>query len=548
MSLLAVLKGTSSTLANTLVTHLFLYPFSSSVMSKYTNNSTVRQDAHDEIETKFCGGHADDLDTSSTSLHLDGGSPTLKVEGAEVFVYHGSTRQYRLQKLSDLNTDDRTFAPSGHNILSDAVAQFYKALARALDDKDFRLEGEFDCANAYVKTGMSTSQFRALPKVNADTLYPYYYRHSSGVKGNLVYDKILPPSGEAPTGRVSCINVKRAGELSEFLPNGHVVYLGGDHEETDLPRHQSRSLDPNSHSKYVQYRPHASLVGPGAVDNENLYISSPFPHTWRGGETGGLNIALARLHNGHFLYWSTDCSPSAGSQISQLPFHDISTDFFYDRTGAIFQPWPIYVNDEPVQRYDLFEGAWVMRGTHLVQDVREHNYPPGVLDRLRGGFFRSCATEVVPSFSRILSRLLKAKQSVERHGGKMFGFNERPDGVVQCDIQSLATYVRLPVDALLAFIPVYGSSFLLFRGTVSFLCMEEMKGVFEITKPLPTGPWMRGQLLDTGTGLLYSRSNNKYFSVTNRGGVSWITEYTRPGLPLRKDLVLEPVIAGVYAT
>lgn len=516
-------------------------------MPSYANNSNVRQAVHDEIETRFCDGHADDLDSSSTSLHLDDGNPSLKVEGAVVYVYNGTTRQYRLQKLSDLSTDDRTFAPSGHIILSDAVVQLYKALARALDDKDFRLEGKFDCANAYVKTGMSTSQFRALPKVKADTLYPYYYRHSSDVKGNLVYDKILPPSGEAPTRRVSCINVKQAGELSELLPNGQVVYLGGEeHEEKDIQQH-SRSVDPNPHAKYVQYRPQAPLLGPGAVDNEDLYISSPFPQTWKGCETGGLNIALARLRNGHFLYWSTDCSPSPGSQISKLPFRHISTEFFHDQTGAIFQPWPIYVNDEPIQRFDLFEGAWVMRGTHLVEQVQDHDYPPGVLDRLRGGFFRGCATEVAPSFSRILSRLLKARQSVERHGGKMFGFNDTPDGVVQCDIQSLATHVRLPVDALLAFIPVYSSSFLLFRGTVNFLCMEEMQGVFEITKPLPTGRWMRGHLLDTGTGLLYSRSNNKYFSVANTGGVSWMTEYTGPGLPRRKRLVLEPVIAGVYA-
>lgn len=516
-------------------------------MPRYAKSPAVRQSAHDEIETKFCGGHADDLDSSSTSLHLDEGNPILKVEGSAVYVYHGNARQYRVRKLSDLRTDDRVFTSSGHIILSAAVVKFYKALTTALDDKLFRLGGKFDCANAYVKTEISSSEFRDLPKVEADTWYPYYYKHSSALKGNLVYDNILPPSGDPPTRRVSCINVKQAGDLSELLPDGHVVYLGGDHGEKDLPNPQYRPVAPNPHAKYVQYKPHAPLLGPGAVDDEDLYISSPFPQTSRASDRG-LNVGLALLRTGHFLYWATDCSPSPGNQISPLPFHEISTESFWGPAGVLLKSWPIWVDDEIVQQYDVFQGAWVMRGTHLVQDVNDQDYPAGVLDRLRGGFFRTCSREVDPSFNRILSRLLKAKQSVQRLGGKMFGFVDKPGGIVECDIQSLATYLRLPLDALLSFIPLYGSSFQLFRGTVNFLCLEEMKGVFEITKPLPTGPWMRGQLFDTGTGLLYSHSNHKFFSVTRREGVSWVTEYTGPGLSTRKDLVLAPFIAGVYHT
>lgn len=55
-----------------------------------------------------------------------------------------------------------------------------------------------------------------------------------------------------------------------------------------------------------------------------------------------------------------------------------------------------------------------MHNTHLVQDVNDQDYPAGALDRLRGGFFRTSSRDVVPSFDRILSRLLKAKQSVQR--------------------------------------------------------------------------------------------------------------------------------------
>ena len=75
-----------------------------------------------------------------------------------------------------------------------------------------------------------------------------------------------------------------------------------------------------------------------------------------------------------------------------------------------------------------------------------------------------------------------------------------------------------------------------------------MKGVFEITNSLPTGPKICGQLFDTGTGLLYTRLNDTFFSVTRREGVSWVTEHTGSGLSIWKDLVLAPFIAGGYHT
>ena len=179
----------------------------------------------------------------------------------------------------------------------------------------------------------------------------------------------------------------------------------------------------------MRYKSHAPLLGPRAVDKGDLYISSPFPQTWRATDRG-LNVGLAPLRTGHFLYWATNCSPSPGNQISLLPFHEIPKECFRDPAGIVLKTWPIYVDDEVVQQYDVFQGAWDMRGTHLVQDVNDQDYPPGVLDRLRGGFFRTCSREVVPSFERILPPPLKAKQSVQRLGGKMFGFIDKPGGIV----------------------------------------------------------------------------------------------------------------------
>ena len=122
--------------------------------------------------------------------------------------------------------------------------QFYKAFATALDEKVFRFKGNFDCANAYIKTDISKTQLHDLLEVDAIAWCPYYYSHSSKPKGNLLYDNTLPAApADPPNRRVSCIIVKQAGDLSELLPNGHVVYLGGYHgEKTSLVTDLAPSL------------------------------------------------------------------------------------------------------------------------------------------------------------------------------------------------------------------------------------------------------------------------------------------------------------------
>ena len=428
------------------------------------------------------------------------------------------------------------------------MVKTYKAFTKALHDNMFRLKGKFDCANEYIRRSLTSTEFMNLPKVRADRLFPYYFKHSeeNSVKGIVEYSAVLPPNpiDGTPTRRVTCVNVKRHGTLVQHIQDRTVVYLGGDHSDLHSSmENTARSFSDSQDCKYVQYNSPTTVAGPGAFEEEDLYISSPFPDTWRGTEDG-LNVGIAKLKTGHFLYWATDCSPAPGQQLSALPLRDVPKCAFLGDRGIRFQSWPIFVNDEPVNHFEIFEGAWVMRGHHLVQEAQEGAYPAGVLDRLRGGFFRGCGKEVMPSLSCILSLIMKAKQSVEQYGGKMFGFDETPDGIIQCDIQSLSAHVRVPVDALLAFISTYSSSYMLFRGTVDFLRRRDMEGIFEITKPLPVGRWMRGRVLDTGTGLLYYVPARKYFEVECKDGVSWLSEYNGPGTAVRKELKLAPLITG----
>ena len=95
------------------------------------------------------------------------------------------------------------------------MVKTYKAFTKALHDNMFRLKGKFDCANEYIRRSLTSTEFMNLPKVRADRLFPYYFKHSEEnyVKGIVEYSAVLPPNpiDGTPTRRVTCVNVKRHG-------------------------------------------------------------------------------------------------------------------------------------------------------------------------------------------------------------------------------------------------------------------------------------------------------------------------------------------------
>lgn len=173
-------------------------------------------------------------------------------------------------------------------------------------------------------------------------------------------------------------------------------------------------------TKDVRYNFDKAVAGPGGVESGDVRISSPFSNTWRG-EVGDLNVGLANLRNGHFLYWGTPYQPGKGLQLSALPLKEIPIIEFYMLKEIMC--WPEEVGDDQVPESFLesileriIEGAWVTRGGRLVHEVDVEKYPAVVLDRLRGGFFRDHDDEVFTQVPRIWVRLKKTLASIERLG------------------------------------------------------------------------------------------------------------------------------------
>ena len=490
---------------------------------RYRNSSTIRRDSHDELETRFAGGHADLLDTSSTSLHLDAGDPKIRKIGSQIHLYHGDEHVYELERLSDIGLHDRVLRPHGQIPLSGTAKKLYKALTKAIDRKLFRLRGRYDCLNEYIRTGLTESEFEALPVIRADVFCPYYYKRSSSIMGEIAYNKIIPPGNEGYRRRVFCINVKREGALDNLLPDRIVVYLGGLHDVSDGgPSSLSRPADEETRkisTKYLEYRYDEVQLGPAGEDFEKILIASPFPKTWPR-RTEGVNFALAKLRNGHFLYWTTYVQPDPGEQLCNLPLDEIPRAPF--NTPADFKTWPVYEGDTDLA--SIFEGAWVLRGDRLVLPVKDNDYPEGVLTRLREGFFRVPPREVFPLIYRIEPRIKKAIGSLNRYGASMFGFDEDPDGTIKCDIEGLACYLKLSSECLLAFMGFMLSSYRYFKGIISFLLTQKGEGKFMIEGAIPVGPWMRGVVTETNSGLLYVSTTKKYYSYETINEVSWLSE------------------------
>lgn len=509
-------------------------------MSRYTESSELLQHAFDLLETRFADGHADALNSSSTSLHLDAGDPNLRRIRNGIHVYHGEEQQYQIKRISDLQIDDRAHSPHGHILLSSSVKKAYKALSNAIDHKMFRLQGNYDCANHYIRLEMTNAEFRKLPKIEADMLFPYYFKHSSLMKGIVNFSKVLPPSHMEHQRVIKVINVGTTGSLVNSISDGTVVYLGGNHDAQGVAGKTAtgNQKQMETSTKYARYR-YWNKYGPGGDDTSGIVIASPFPRTWSAIESG-LNVALAELHNGHYLYWGTEFQPQPGLQLSKLPLEHVPASSFWLPEEADF--WPF---DSNVSLEKVIKSAWVLRGDRLLQVLNPEECPSGILQRLQGGFFRQREKEVVPWLHRIEARLKKAMSSIERYGAETFGFSGKPGGVVECDVVKLASYLALPSEILLAFIGQFLSSHKYFQGTVSFLLCEQPGGIFKITSPVSVGPWMHGLATDTGSGLLYVSSTAKYFSIKSIDGVSWLSEYKGDGIVEHSSTVLGQWIASI---
>lgn len=519
-------------------------------MPTYTNSSSFRLQQHDLLETLFCGGHADDVNSSTTSLHLDAGQPNIRVENGKVHVYNGDSHAYELKKISDLKTDDRVYASSGHVKLSSNVVLLYKTLTEALNDGLFRLQGAFDCANTYVRGKVSRSTYGDLPIVTSDKYFPYFFQHSSPIAGYIKYRKSLPfANGEQRC--VTCIDVKKTGgeDLNATIGNGEVVYLGGDHgvqqiaasEEKTSPneQHVGKRRKSSRYAIYREERPAYEKNNDGHPADCRIQISSPFPNTWCANGFGP-NVVVGKQCNGHYLCSGTWDEPEDGLPLFKYPLDKVP--FGCSGIPKEYAVWPLDEDDEtPLDT--IFEGAWIIHGTRLSQDVDGCDCPQDVLDRFRGGFFHMGDREIDTHVTYIYSKMLKAMQSIEKYGPKMFGFSEKVGGAIACDIESVAAFIHLSEEVMLAFIAQFASRGTFFRGTMNFLGAEG-EGMLDIRKPLPLGPWMKGSVADTGTGLLFVDATQKYFSVDTRVGVSWVTEYTGPGITKPTKLRLGSFIAS----
>lgn len=568
--------------------------------------------------------------TPSTSLHIDDGAPWFVLtEERKIQVWSSSFYGHYLNRMSELKTDDRVMSIYGHIELSENVKDLYKACSRALEAKMFCLEGRFDCANNFIRAGMSSRQFWSLPSIIADRWFPYHFKHSSPIQGSLRYERVLPPShNDSPYRLIRCIEVRRYGHLTHDIPHRVIVYLGGNHNKKYFPngfmksdnddekvvdcknslggtremhftapnhtrsaiqsgssqtceddtqatgdvsdeeagdcRSEGNSCDGRDQSEGKREceeeeedddDEYSILPEHDTLSMRTVYISSPFTHSWRS-LCGGPNVGFAKLRNGHFLYWSTPKIPDSGQQISDLSCldvpraHAIASGVLRTMLSCQQLPenskkctfWPPEVEDESVIQA-MIEGAWVIRGNRLTENVDANEYPPGVLERLQGGFFRAELPVIDSDIWRIARRAKKAIQSIQRIGAKTFGFEDRREGLIGCKLSDIARHLRVDEQGLLGFMALYGSVEMLFSGSIGFLCIKDMNGPLEIMDPVPVGEWMRGSLYDTGAGLLYMEKSQRYFSVETIGEVSWLSDYTGPGIGEVRKLKLGRFLA-----
>ncbi len=451
--------------------------------------------------------------------------------GAEFFA--GNRFLFRARSVSQLQVDDRIVSGAGHVHVCSNSKKVYKALSIAIDAKMFRFIGVFNCANQYLLRGDGYPEQGVLV---ADRPVPYCFHDESPLRGAITFDEVLP----TPNGRhIVIVNVDNQGPtLTNTISSGTIIYLGGTHDESVVQSKKSSSVHFCSAEEDELLFPVLSgplELGPGASDDRIVISSSPWKRTYGGGNCGR-NVGLAKLKNGNFLYWGTDCSPSAGCQLSPLPLSEIPLEFFPKESG-----WSPSLREPTAVLFpETFEGAWVMRGARLVQVVDEGLYPSGVLERLRGGFDR--LSNITCNFSafRVYNRVNKVLRLLEVTKGNLEGFRLVANGKYECTADTFSTVSRVSTYALGSFISSCGLSDNCFFD-IPFAA-RAMQGSVKLVGGIPTGNWMVGRLIATSAGLLYCAFNDSYHSVENVNGISYVSPYIGEGISAAKNLNLAPLI------
>lgn len=455
-------------------------------------------------------------------------------------MFYGDSPQYQLTKLTDIITNDRVMNTTQDISLSPRVNLLYKAFTIALDHKLFRLNGPYECANEYISMHLSQNHFDALPVIEADTFYPYIFKHQRTVRGVVTFDEVMQDNDEQR--RIICVNVMRTGSLVYFIPNPKIIYLGGPNHHPGLSLNTSSHTIAKIEPEELPWRraPLPEYLIGVTQRYSCLRISSPFKTTWTYKSTGP-NVGIATCSHGHYLYWATSDIPSSGAAVCEVNVSCIPIEAF--RSVCRLCRLSGVAEDIDDSKYGncVFERAWLMRGHFLSeQDASLFGdaMPTGVVARLRGGFFLVPAyREVEADIPSISRQVCKTIRDICKSGCVKFGFTEE-EGVVKCRLGPLSKALGISVEILLAYFARFSSIEQYFRGTISLLCKWEAKGILDVCEPLPVGKWMTGRIVETGAGLLYVVESGKYLCVETKGDVSEVCKYNGDGVVERSEVCL----------
>lgn len=149
-----------------------------------------------------------------------------------LYMYYGNNMQYEVKKVSDIRANDYVFAHRSNSSQDpvDMIA-IYKACSKALDDGVFVFQpGEFDCGNRYLEAENLYDPDK--PWIESDRVFPYYFRSTSPIKGRITWDEMN--TGDFELRHIFVINTDFDGDLAAKIPDGTIIYIGGDHSRDQL--------------------------------------------------------------------------------------------------------------------------------------------------------------------------------------------------------------------------------------------------------------------------------------------------------------------------
>lgn len=323
---------------------------------RYGTNAIFRSRCHDLVNARIdhaCTTYYEPLPSPTITAHI-----RITEDEVHLVLEHknGQEEQFHLETIRDMPLYDKVFSAWWLAVLDPDQIEIYKKLSRALDHREFRLRGPFDCANRYITDGHYDTD--CLPEIEATDVFPYYLTDESQIRGEIVFTKWCNER------RIYLINVKSEAEgamlLRDQIPVDTVVYLGGDHHETALDCHTAPTAKT---TKWASQSPEISSSAGGTIPQ--AMASSPFCQTRGVRRIGcasmGPNVGICKGKGGGFAYWSTDSEPEAGVPVSLLHVTEIPKKGFPGGAGFML------ADDIPLG--DAFDGAWIMKGDRLFDKV-----------------------------------------------------------------------------------------------------------------------------------------------------------------------------------